>query len=571
VTNHGASGVQMTWRVPIPLRDGICLHATLYALKDQAPGPCIVALTPYIADHLHDRAMYFASRGLPFISVDVRGRGNSEGSCRPLIQEAADGFDVVEWLARQPYCNGKVAMYGGSYIGFAQWATAKECPPHLATIVPVAAPYAGIDVPMRNNIVPTYIVRWLTAIAGRARQPQIFADSAFWFGSYRRWHESGRPLKDVDGACGNPSPVFQEWLSHPELDAYWDSHNPTAEDYARLKIPILTITGAYDGDQPGALEHYKQHMRHAGPSARLQHYLIIGPWNHAGCAQPCLEFEGLKVGPASIIDMPQLHTEWYAWTLQGGPKPQFLQNNVAYYVMGAERWRYAATLEEVTARSTPLYLQSTVNPTDVFSSGSLTAEPSMDSQPAHYVYDPRDVSRAEFEVSMDEAMSLVDQRMIHASFGKELIFHSAPFEEDAEVTGFLKLVAWISIDRPDTDFRVWIYEIDVHGHSLQLAMDSRRARYRQSPREAVLIRTQAPLRYEFNHFTFVSRLIKKGSRLRLVFGPINSIHEQKNYNSGGVVSEESIEHAQPVKVKLFHDTAHPSALYIPLGCADSST
>jgi uncharacterized protein len=134
-----AAKVQFTWSVKIPLRDGVHLNATVYTPRDQeAPAPCIFTLTPYIAQTYHVRGIYFAAHGLPFLTVDVRGRGNSEGEFHPFIQEAKDGYDVVEWLARQPYCNGKVSMWGGSYAGYDQWATAKEFPPHLATIVPVA-------------------------------------------------------------------------------------------------------------------------------------------------------------------------------------------------------------------------------------------------------------------------------------------------------------------------------------------------------------------------------------------------------------------------------------------------
>ena len=112
------------------MRDGVGLNATVYRPKEQrAPAPCIFTLTPYIGDSYHDRAMYFAGHGLPFLLVDVRGRGNSEGTFTPFAQEINDGYDVVEWLAKQPYCNGKVSMWGGSYAGFDQWATAKNRPP----------------------------------------------------------------------------------------------------------------------------------------------------------------------------------------------------------------------------------------------------------------------------------------------------------------------------------------------------------------------------------------------------------------------------------------------------------
>src|ERR1700683_421849 len=142
--------VQMSWGIQIPMRDGTRLSATLYLPKtDSAPSPVVFTLTPYIGQTYHHVAAYFAERGLPFLTVDVRGRGNSEGTFNPLIQEAHDGHDIVEWLAHQPYCNGKVAMWGGSYAGYDQWATVKEGPPHLATIAPVASPYIGVDFPIR--------------------------------------------------------------------------------------------------------------------------------------------------------------------------------------------------------------------------------------------------------------------------------------------------------------------------------------------------------------------------------------------------------------------------------------
>src|SRR6185436_9748370 len=117
-----AARVRLQWGVRIPLRDGMALNATLYLPQSQnGPAAAIVTLTPYVGQTYHSRGMYFAAHGYPFLIVDVRGRGNSEGDFRPLIGEARDGFDVIEWLARQPYCNGRVAMWGGSYGGYVQW------------------------------------------------------------------------------------------------------------------------------------------------------------------------------------------------------------------------------------------------------------------------------------------------------------------------------------------------------------------------------------------------------------------------------------------------------------------
>jgi putative CocE/NonD family hydrolase len=559
------SDARLQWGVKIPMRDGVQLSATLYTPRARGGrAPCIVTLTPYTAQMWHHFGVYFAGHGYPFLIVDCRGRGNSEGEFRPLIQEAEDGYDIVEWLARQPFCNGQVAMWGGSYAGYDQWATASQRPPHLATIVPAASVYPAVDFPMRNNVAFPYTMQWLTFVAGRALQEKLFFDAqAFWSERFRESFELGVPFKDLDTALGNPSAVFQEWTSHPRQDAYWDSHHPTPDERVGISIPILTITGLYDSDQPGALTHYREHVARVAPEIRKQHYLIIGPWDHAGTRVPRPAFGGLECSPASLIDLPELHVQWYAWTMQGGPKPPFLQKNVAYYVMGAERWRYADSLDAVTARSAPLHLQSDGESTDVLHSGALVAAP-IDSAPDRYVYDPRNVELGEIESTVDPA-SLTDQRMLHAAVGRQLVYHSAPFAEDTEITGFFRFTAWLAIDQADTDFKVSVYDIDLNGGSVLMSSDWMRARYREGLREERLVRTTEPLRYEFARFTFISRRIGKGHRLRLVIGPINSIYSQKNYNSGGVVAEESMTDAQPVTVLLYHDDRYPSALHVPYG------
>jgi uncharacterized protein len=549
------------------MRDGVALNATIYLPRSQTgPAPAVFTLTPYIGQTWHDRGVYFAAHGYPFLTVDVRGRGNSEGEFRPFASEGKDGHDIVEWLARQPYCDGKVAMWGGSYAGLDQWTTAAELPPHLATIVPVASPFIGVDIPIRNNLIEPYWMQWLSLVAGRTSQDKLFyGDEPFWAAQFRQWFESGSPFREIDRFVGNPSTIFQEWIDHPCQDDYWNRCNPTAEQYARIAIPILTITGAYDSDQPGALAHYREHLKAASPEDPARHHLVIGPWDHGGTRTPQSQVYGLDLGPASFVDLPKLHRDWYAWTMRSGPQPEFLRKPVAYYVTGAEEWRYADTLEAATSRSLPLYLQSTDNPTDVFHSGTLVAEPLSESGSDHYVHDPRDTRLAALEASLDLQRLVVDQTMVHAFSGKQLVYHGAPFERDIEIIGFFRLSAWISIDQPDTDFRVSVYEVGLEGGSVLLATDSIRARYRESLRRANLVRTTEALRYDFERFTFVARVARKGHRLRLVIGPINSIYAQRNCNSGGVVAEESMRDARPVTVTLFHDAAHPSALYVPLG------
>ena len=561
--------VQFQWTVKIPLRDGVKLNATVYRPLDQkAPLPCVFTLTPYIAQSYHDRGMYFAARGYVFLTVDVRGRGNSEGEFTPMLQEAKDGHDVVEWLGTQSWCNGKVTMWGGSYAGYDQWATAKEFPSHLATIVPVASPKPGVDYPMRNNIFYPYDMQWLTLVSGHTGQEKIFGDTNFWSAQFRRRYEAHTPFNELDRDLGNPAPAFHTWIEHPAQDAYWDSYSPTPEQYARLDLPILTITGHYDGDQPGALAYYDEYMRHASAAGKDKHYLIIGPWDHPGTRTPKAEVAGLKFGDASLLDMNALHKSWYDWTMKDGAKPEFLKDKVAFYVVGEEAWRYAQTLNAVTAQSEPWYLDSAGGrANDVFASGSLGKDKAHGG-PDRYVYDPLDTSSAEWE-SVDMPNGLIDQRGVMNSAGRILVYHTPAFAADTDVAGFFKLSAWIALDQPDTDFVASVYEIKQDGSSVALTDDLLRARYRKSFREAQAVKPGAVERYDFDHFTFTARRIAKGSRLRLVVAPMNSMWVQKNYNSGGDVSKETGKDARKVTVTLYHDASRPSALYVPIAAKSS--
>jgi uncharacterized protein len=561
--------VDWRWDVKIPLRDGIQLGAIAYLPAGQAkPRPCIFTLTPYIAQSYHDRGMYFASHGYPFLSVDVRGRGNSEGEFHPLIQEAQDGYDVVEWLARQPYCNGKVTMWGGSYAGYDQWATAGQRPPHLATIVPVAAPVAGVDFPARNNVFSTYIAQWLTLTAGKTSQLNIFSDQPFWNEAYLKLMESGAAFHHFDSQVGHPSKIYQDWVSHPDLDAYWDSYNLTAAQYAALTLPILTITGMYDDDQPGALAHYTRYMQAASPEGRARHFLVIGPWNHAGTRTPQAQFGGLTFGPASLVDLPQLHLDWYRYTLEEGPRPEFLHKAVAYYVTGAEKWRYADSLAAVTGETVPFYLDSTGGAArELYSAGTLTRNRPGHGAADHYLYDPSDLSAPRVE-SKTDLESLKNMEVFHANPSK-VVYASAPFTADTEISGFFRFEAYIAIDQPDTDFAVTVLEIARDGTVTPLSTDVMRARYRETLRSGKLVTTKKPLRYDFHAFTFASRLVKAGSRLVLALSAPNSILLEKNYNSGGNVADETKNDTRPVSVTLYHDGQHRSALYVPLGAPES--
>ncbi|ULU26222.1 CocE/NonD family hydrolase [Dyella terrae] len=565
----GTAPLDFQWSVKIPLRDGVKLNATLYRPEGQrAPLPCIFTLTPYIAQSYHPRGVYFATHDYVFLTVDVRGRGNSEGEFTPLLQEAKDGYDVVEWLAKQPYCNGKVTMWGGSYAGYDQWATAKEFPPHLATIIPVAAVRPGVDFPFVNNIYYAYDMQWLTLTSGHTGQEVTFGDWSFWAMQFGKLYKAQRPFRELDTVVGNPSPVFQTWLDHPEPDAYWDSYSATPAQFAKIDLPILTITGQYDDDQYGALSYYRDHLRAASAQAAARHYLLIGPWDHAGTRTPTETYAGIKFGAASMVDVNALDKDWYDWTLKGGSKPAFLKDRVTYYMLLGDEgeWRYAPSLDAITTGSASMYLTSdNGHNRGIYESGALTSTAPRDaSKPDGYIYDPRDTTFNAWDGAEDAGASLTDQSGLLGANGKILVYHTAPFTQDTEFAGFPKLSLWLSIDQPDTDLAAFLYEIRPDGSSVQLGSQFLRARYRKSQRTPELVKPGAVERYDVDHFAFIARRIAKGSRLRLAIGPLNTRFFEKNYNSGGVVANESGKDARTVTVTLYHDAQHPSVLVMPL-------
>jgi uncharacterized protein len=559
--NAAKQEVDLTWAVKIPLRDGVKLNATLYRPHAAGPVPAIFTLTPYIGDTYHPRAMYFAQHGYVYLLVDVRGRGNSGGEFEPFANEGHDGYDVVEWIAKQPWCNGKVTMWGGSYAGFDQWSTLKEFPPHLATIVPAAAAHPGVDFPAFENIPTLYLMQWLTFTSGVTGNDHLFGEGEFWHSKDMDIYRDHLAFSGLDRIVGNPSPIFQKWLAHPTPDAYFNAMVPKPEDYRRISIPILTITGDYDGDQAGAMTYYQRHMKDGSPDAIAKHYLIIGPWDHAGTRTPNPDVGGLHFGPASMLDLNKLHTDWYGWTMKDGPKPEFLKKRVAYYVTGADEWKYADTLESIANSKRTLYLSSNGFAGDVFHSGSLVDAAAPSSQPDHFAYDPLDTRPGELE---SEVGGLVSQSDALNLFGAGVVYHSDPFAEATEVSGYVKFSVWLSMDVPDTDLGVSLYEILPDGRSVALTSDMKRARYRESLTEAKLVAPGKVERYDFTGFTWFSRRIAKGSRLRIVFSAVNSPDVEKNYNSGGAVENETARDAHTAHITIYHDAEHPSSLEIPI-------
>src|SRR6184192_873876 len=303
-----------------------------------------------------------------------------------------------------------------------------------------------------------------------------------------------------------------------------------------------------------------------------KHFLIIGPWDHAGTRTPTDEVGGVKFGPAAIVDLNDLHRQWYDWTMKNGAKPEFLKNQVAYYLLapgnsGANgEWKYADNFETLVANPKIFYLDSKDGDANgVFRSGSLAEKQPTDGSDT-FIYDPLDTTRGETVDGLNpkEKTAGLDQTY-PLSIGKDgLVYHTEALSHETPFIGCPAVTLWLSIDTPDVDLSASLYEIQPDGTSIVLWNDIRRLRYRESLREAKLVEPGEIVRCDFNPGLFVARRLMKGSRLRLVVSALNSTAFEKNYCSGRVVAEETAKDAHTCHVQVYHDATHPSTIQLPV-------
>lgn len=551
----------------IPLRDGTHLHARIWRPVDTDPVPVLFSLTPYTTDDAHDRGRFFAEHGYVYVNVDTRGRGGSEGTFWPLEGDGVDGHDVIEWLAEQPWSDGRVGMRGGSYRGMVQWQTLAEGPSALETIVPTASVHPGWDYPNPGGIFMSYAARWLGFVGGNASQGSLFGDSDYWNEKYLAYYRNHRPFAALDSLTGISPRVFERWIQHPYYDDFWKQKTPRPDEYAELnELPILTITGHFDGDQPGALKYYENHMQYGPEPGTDRHYLLMGPWSHGGTRDPSQELNDLTFGENSVLDMEELHLDWFDWVFYDEEKPEALENRVTYYVMEANEWKSAPALDAVSNDTLRWHLSSPENDArDVFQSGQLQSASPSSPDVDQMTYDPRttpvdSAALADSDGYLGPGLAF-DEKW---TGGPRLIYHSPPLEENVEVSGTMRLDAFIELDVPDTDLLAAVYEIRADGTTIYLGESALRARHRNGVDQVSFATPGEVHRYTFDRFYWFSRLLQKGSRLRVVITPLNSPQVDKNYNSGGNTILETDADARPATIKLHMGPEHPTSLSLPV-------
>ncbi len=480
-----------------------------------------------------------AMKGYVIVYATSRGVYLSKDNLAPFEFETEDVNEVIDWIIKQSWSDGKVGMAGGSYNGFSQWAAVKNMHPALKTIVPSASVGFGIDFPMENNVFNTYMVRWLEYVSRSRYVDYDDSDTLKWQSLVNKMYTNGTAFKDLDSLNGNKNVFFQKWVQHPSFDTFWTSKIPYKRDFAKVNIPVLTFTGYYDDDQRGAFYYYNEHYKY---NKNADHYLVIGPYDHYG-AQGSIKnnLRGYTIDPAANINHNTLSYEWFDYILKGKKKPGFLKGKVNYQVMGTNQWKSAANIDEISNKKLKLFLSR---------SKLQEVKPALDNTLQTISFTNRKDTLQNFD-----RYKIMDMAIDPAVLKDKLVFESDALQDPVEINGSFTGNLKVTINKKDIDVKIILYELTSKGEYIQLSSYLGRASYAKNKEKRQLLVPGKISEIPVNNTYFVSKKIEKGSKLIIVLGVNTSPFEQMNYGTGKDVSLETMADAkEPLEIKWYNDS-----------------
>jgi putative CocE/NonD family hydrolase len=574
--------------VPAAMRDGTVLYADVYRPTGAGTYPVILMRLPYdktaAQTYVYASPGFYASQCYLVVVQDVRGQYASEGVFYPFRDEMADGFDTVEWAARLPGANGKVGMYGFSYVGATQWLAATQRPPHLVTIVPAMTSsdyYEGWTY-QNGAFSLAFAESWpITSIARSAAtrlgDPSIVAaidQAATRLDSLYRF----LPLKDFPALFPNDprvAPYFYDWVAHPTFDDYWRqwSLKPRWRD---ITVPALNFDGWFDVFNKGAIENFVGMRRYGGSEvARKGQQLVIGPWMHLPWGRVVGE---LDFGPAADNPIDQLQVRWFDYWLKGIDNGVDREAPVRVFVMGANRWRHAMDWPIPGTIWKDFYLRSGGRANTAAGDGWLSEDrpgkrhhhrkhrghKTREAATDRYVYDPANPvpSRGGHSCCTPDVAPIgpYDQRAIEAR-PDVLVYTTPPLESAVEVTGPITVTLYAASTAPDTDFTAKLVDVYPDGRAINLNDGIVRARYRKSTTNPSLIRPGRVYRYTIDVWP-TSNLFKAGHRIRLEISSSNFPAYDRNPNTGHAFGQDAV--LRRAAQTIYHDRSRPSRVTLPV-------
>ena len=567
----------------VTMRDGTRLATDVF--RPDAPGrfPVLINRGPYgkddyVASPDHS-VWFFPTHGYVVLSQDCRARFESEGDYyNPLFQEVQDGYDTVEWAARQPWSNGRVGTTGQSYLGATQYtlATNNPLPPQLQAMAPVSASsdfhqswvYHTGGAMEWGWMVPYAIHKGRNTLErlGRSDLLAQMDDYVLEPGNFGRplkdeWFRH-LPLKDWIGRLQETAPYFREYFEQ-ELDGpYWWQLN-LLRNLEGIKIPLFHVSSWYDIFLEGALNAYRAITDQGGSeTARRNQKLLVGPWAHIRpyTRATSVDTGDIDFGPEAQIELHDHLRRWFDYWLKDIDTGIMDEPPVYIFVMGDNRWRHENEWPLARTHYTRYYLHSDGTANTRSGDGTLSTVPPGAEPPDRYVYDPADPAPTLRGNTLMIPHGVADQRSTEDR-GDVLVYTSEPLEQDLELTGPIKVQLFAASSAVDTDFTAKLVDVRPDGYAQNIQDGIIRARYRSSARQPTFITPGQVYEYTIDLWA-TSQVFKAGHRLRVEISSSNFPRFDRNPNTGAPLGEDTrLETAQQT---VQHSADYPSHIVLPV-------
>jgi putative CocE/NonD family hydrolase len=545
--------MEVRYDVRVRMPDGVHLSVDVFRPRDAAKHPTLFSLTPYNNDSEGTlaQAWSYVQRGYAYVTGDVRARYDSEGSeFVPYRHDGKDGSVIMNWIAQQPWSNGRVATHGGSYLGKNQWVMAKENNPHHAAIVSYVAPADDFNDGSRFNGVPKLdlMYTWAMGMDGRVNQTR----TGWNWGQIMR----GLPLHTLDEQAGRSVPFWREQMEHDRLDDFWLPIQMTGF-YDRFDLPTFSVTGWYEGQLKGQVQNHVETVRRSKTPDK--HMLVIGPWLHSVNRNRVIGER--DAGAEAIIDLDRIRNAWLDHQMLGAARPDFAR--FLYFLPVKNEWRAADAYPIPRTEFQSYHLDSQGRANTLSGNGILRLGQPGSGQADEYTYDPRNPVQSQSSRTAGARGGLpqgsVDNRAVEAR-EDVLVYTSEPMAQGMEITGPVQATIYISTDVPDTDITVKLLDVYPDGRAHNLSEGIARAKYRNSYSAPEPMRAGQVYAIKVELFP-VSNYFEAGHRIRIEVSSSDFPNFARNLNT---MNSDSGTEMRTARTKIHHTRQYPSQITLPM-------
>jgi len=539
-----AQTVVIDSNVAVPMRDGVILRADLWRPARTGRFPTLVYRTPYnkrAADEALRTARKAVAQGYAVLLQDVRGRYASDGEFVAYQQEGKDGFDTIEWAAAQSWSTGDIGTYGLSYPGAVQWLAAIENPPHLKAMVPAMTFASPMVFWYAGGVFDNSWIPWIYHNIEPNRRAKLGLPASPRTDSAELRMRSTLPqtaMRDME----KTAPWYYDWLTHPAYDPWWNWADITGK-YARVQAHVLNFSGWYDEayGPHGAVNNYLGLSRAQTTASPSNLKLLIGPWQHGVPSMTRTKVGDREFGPNGILDYDAMVLTWMDRFVRNRDNVRPSERAVNLFVLGSNRWVAGDSWPLPGTRADTIRLRR--GSTDATTIVSDPAKPVVDAFADRYgAHDYRDI------VARTDVV----------------VFDTPPFSQDRTVIGAMRAEIPISIDAPDTDIWVKVYDVAPDGTAFNLmnpGNDVLRASYRnESPRRELLEPDRVYTLTLGN--LYAGNTFKRGHRIRVVIMTTFFPHFSRNLHSGDLEAVSA--RSRTARLTVHHSDVNMPRLILPV-------